>query len=327
MKPWKIRFVAAALSLVALRALAATPTGFSVVAVIPLPDVKGRIDHLAYDPVDQTVFVAELGNGTVEAVDIAHRRIERRLSGFGEPQGLAYSEALGRLYVASGDGHVNSYHRADLTLDRSVDIGPDADNVRIDAPAKRLYVGHGDGAIAVLDAITLAPLASIALRGHPESFQLSTTDSRIFVNVPGADEVAILDRAQKKQIGSWPNGAMRANYPIAIDAANGRAITVFRQPARIVSRDPAHGSVAADEPTCADADDVFIDERRQRVYVVCGEGVVDVLSNPALHRIARLPTASGARTGLFRADADRLFVAARANGAAPAALWVLAPTS
>lgn len=308
-------------------ARAATPaTGFSVVAIIPLPGVAGRIDHLAYDPDSQTVFVAELGNDSVEAVDLATRRVERRLDGFGEPQGVAYSAALRRLYVASADGLVKSYRRADLSLEESVKVGADADNVRIDERSQRVYVGHGDGALAVLDARTLAPLGDIPLRGHPESFQLSPMDARIVVNVPDANEISVIDRARAQIVGHWPNGALRANYPLALDAANGRVITVFRQPARIVSWDLAHGTIAVNEPTCTDADDVFVDERRHRVYVVCGEGVVDVLSNPALQRISCLPTTSGARTGLFYAEADRLFVAARASGNAAAALWVLAPT-
>jgi YVTN family beta-propeller protein len=319
--------MALAMLMVSPMAPAVAPaTGFSVIAIIPLPGVAGRIDHLAYDPDNQTVFIAELGNGSVSAVDLATRRVERRLAGFGEPQGVAYSPVLHRLYVASADGLVKSYRRADLSLEKSVNVGADADNVRIDERSQRLYVGHGGGAIAVLDARSLAPLAAIPLRGHPESFQLSSVDQRIVVNVPDANEITVADRAGTGRVDHWPNGALRANYPLALDAGNGRVITVFRQPARVVSWDLAHGTIAVNEPACTDADDVFVDERRQRVYVVCGEGVIEVLSNPALRSIARLPTASGARTGLFHAEADRLFVAARANANAPAALWVLAPT-
>lgn len=313
-------------SMTALAALPPTPVnGFSIIAIIPLPGVNGRIDHLAYDPIDQTVFIAELENKAVEAVNVSTRKVERRLTGFDEPQGIAWSKSLGLLYVASGDGKVKSFRGAGLAPDKTVDIGSDADNIRLDEAVQRLYVGHGDGGIAVLDARTLAHVGEMPVRAHPEGFQLWPTDGRIFVNVPKANEIAILDRVRVKQVGQWPNGASKANYPLAIDAAGGRVITVFRQPARIVSWDVARGKVSVDQPTCNDADDVFVDERRQRIYVVCGEGFVDVLSNPALQRIARLPTTSGARTGLYRADADRLFIAARANGAANAALWVLAP--
>lgn len=308
-------------------ALPPTPVnGFTIVAIIPLPGITGRVDHLAYDPVDQIVFMAELGNGTVSAVNVATRRVERRLTGFGEPQGLAYSPTLARLYVASADGKLQSFRRGDYSLDKSVDVGPDADNVRLDEKSMRVYVGYGKGAIAALDARTLAPLAGIPLRGHPEGFQLSPNDGRLFVNVPEANEIAVVDRQHAKQIGQWANGAVRAaNFPLAIDAPNGRVLSVFRRPARIVAFDLAQGSVVMEAPTCTDADDVFVDDRRHQVYVVCGEGVVDVLSNPTLQRTARLPTKAGARTGLFHPEADRLFVAARANGDSSAALWVLAP--
>lgn len=305
---------------------AAPASGFGIVAIIALPNVAGRIDHLAYDPVDQTIFIAELGNNTVESVNISTRRVEHRLTGFGEPQGVAYSPALERLYVASADGKVRSFRRGDLTPDKSVDVGADADNVRIDEGSRRLYVGHGNGAIAVLDARTLARISDIPLKGHPESFQLAPGDARLFVNVPDANEISVLDRTRAKTVGHWAIDAPRANYPMAIDAANGRVLSVFRRPARIVSRDLALGTVAVDVPTCADADDVFIDEHRHQVYVVCGEGVIDVLSNPDLEKVASLRTTAGARTGLYRADVDRLFVAARANGNTAAALWILAPT-
>jgi len=325
-RSWLTSLAVATAAAPAQPAVAPTPVnGFGIVAIIAMPGVVGRIDHLAYDSVDQTVFVAGLGDNSVEAVNVATRRVEQRLTGFHEPQGIAYSNSLQLLYVASGDGKVRSFRRAGLTPDKTIELGSDADNVRIDDAAQRVYVGHGDGALAVLDARTLALLADIPLRAHPEGFQLSPNDGRIFVNVPKVNEIAILDLGKAKQTGQWPNGTSKSNYPLAIDAANGRLLTVFRQPARIVAWHLARGQSLIDQPTCNDADDVFVDDRRHRVYIVCGEGFVDVLSNPELQRIARLPTASGARTGLFRADADRLFVAARANGGSSAALWVLAP--
>jgi hypothetical protein len=64
------------------------------------------------------------------------------------------------------------------------------------------------------------------------------------------------------------------------------------------------GHVAAKLETCGDADDVFVDTRHHRVYVSCGEGVVDVLeqTDTGYRRLARVPTVSGARTSLFDAE-------------------------
>src|SRR5215468_10572215 len=79
--------------------------------------------------------------------------------------------------------------------------------------------------------------------------------------------------------------------------------------------------------TCGDADDVFVDPRRRRVYVSCGEGVVDVLeqSDTGYRHVARVPTVSGARTSLYVPEIDRLFVAVRARSIEAAAIWVFRP--
>ena len=82
-------------------------------------------------------------------------------------------------------------------------------------------------------------------------------------------------------------------------------------------------------PTCGDSDDVLVDPKRRRVYVSCGEGVVDVLEpdEAGYRRLARVPTVAGARTSLFVPELDRLFVAVRAGSNEPASIWVFRPAS
>ena len=89
------------------------------------------------------------------------------------------------------------------------------------------------------------------------------------------------------------------------------------------------GHVAAKVDTCGDVDDVFVDRKRHRVYVSCGQGVVDVLETDeqGYRRLARVPTAPGARTSLFVPELDRLFVAVRAGSNEPAAIWVFRPAA
>lgn len=115
---------------------------------------------------------------------------------------------------------------------------------------------------------------------------------------------------------------------MALDETQGVLATAFWDPARLVLLDTASGAVKASVEICGDADDVFFDAKRQRIYVSCGEGVVDVLQGDAVgyHPLARIPTHSGARTSLFVPELDRLFVAARAGLLGPdAALLVFRP--
>jgi hypothetical protein len=199
--------------------------------------------------------------------------------------------------------------------------------VRVDTTAKRVYVGYGSstGALAVIDPATREMVADIPLKKHPESFQLEAGD-RIFVNVPDADEIAVVSRASRSQVASWPTGALHANFPLTLDATNGRAIAIFRHPARLAAFDAGTGKVIATIDTCTDAEDSFVDEKRSRLYVICGEGYVEVFGiapGGEYSRLGRLATSPGSRTGLFIPQGDRLAVAIRASARSDAAVWLL----
>jgi len=90
----------------------------------------------------------------------------------------------------------------------------------------------------------------------------------------------------------------------------------------------ADGRRVASIAICGDADDVFLDAKRRRVYVSCGSGAIDVLdaSGDTYQRMAHIATVSGARTSLFVPERDRLYLAVRASGREPAAIWVFRPS-
>ncbi|HEY4170533.1 MAG TPA: hypothetical protein VGM96_27310 [Reyranella sp.] len=295
---------------------------------IPLGNVSGRIDHFAYGPAGRRLFVAELGNGSVGIIDLKDGKV-RRLTGLREPQGLAWHAATRTLYVANaGDGSVRLYQGPDFTAAGTIVLGHDADNIRLDSKRDRIVVGYGSGGLAVIDPTSRRKVADIALRGHPESFQFDEEGRRVFVNVPDARQVAIVDVGQGRQVSSLDLGGARSNFPMAVDATRHRVLVATRSPARLIAFSIQDGHRVATVDTCGDSDDVFVDDRRQRVYVACGDGLVEVfgMRGDDYESIGRIPTVSGARTALFVADADRLYVAVRARFREPAAIWVFRPT-
>ena len=295
---------------------------------ISLGDVKGRIDHLAVDIDRQRLYIAELGNDTVGVVDLRERKTIRTLTGLKEPQGIGYVSSTDTVYVAnSSDGSVRLFQGPDLRAAERIDLGDDADNVRVTDAAQQVIVGYGDGALAILDAVRHTKIADISLKAHPESFRIEANGRHIYVNVPSAHEIAVIDQVTRRQIGAWPTGALNANFPLALDESHQRVLAVFRHPAMLGVFQAQDGRRLASVQTCGDSDDLFVDMKRSLVYVICGEGYVDVFaargdSYASLGRIATLP---GARTGLFIPEIDRLTVAARARGSETAAVWVLRP--
>lgn len=310
--------------IISLSAAAETPpTPLVLEAKIPLGEVRGRIDHLAVDPKRQRLFVAELGNNSLGVVDLAARKVLRRIAGLNEPQGVGYEPSTDSVFVANAnDGSVRIFRGEDLSPVGRIDLGDDADNVRIDAARNRVIVGYGSGALAIIDPAARTKVGDIRLKAHPESFQID--GDRVFVNVPEARTIEIADLAKGEVAGAVPTRVNSANFPMAIDRAAHRVIVVFRSPARLVVMSAADESTIASLDTCGDADDVFVDAKRRRVYVTCGAGLVDVFADETggYRRVGQVSTAPGARTSLFVPEMDRLFVAGRAAGSEPAAIWV-----
>ena len=307
MKPFAIVFCAGILS--------AQP--FKLEKTIPLPGVEGRFDHMAVDTAAKHLIVAALGNNTVEVIDIAGGKKAQTWSGMKEPQGIAYAADLKRIYVASGkDGKLRIYDSATLKPAGEIAVGEDADNVRYEAAHKRIWVGHGDGALTAVDA-TGKKVATISLDAHPESFQFEKAGVRIFANVPGATEIEVVDREKQTIVGKWPVKEAGANYPMALDEANHRLFAGCRKPARVLVFNTDTGKVTAQVPCPGDTDDLFYDAVRKRLYVSGGEGFLEAFEQkgPDEYRsIGKLATASGARTGLYVPDLSQFFLAVPHRG-------------
>jgi YVTN family beta-propeller protein len=297
-----------------------------LVKSIELPHVEGRIDHLALDSTGQKLFVAALGNNTVEVVDVKNGTHTTSVPGFREPQGIASVPDATSIAVANGQGDgIQMIDANDHRTVKAISIGEDADNVRYDAAAKTLFVGFGGGALASISSADGKVLGTVKLAGHPESFQLERSSPRVFVNVPTADHIAVIDRHAMKVITTWPVVGARSNFPMALDDTNHRMFIGCRRPAKLLVYDTTSGKEVAAADIVGDTDDIFYDAELKRLYVSGGEGFIDVLdakAGSALTRLARVGTAEGARTSLFVAAQRRLYLAVPHRGAQKAEIRV-----
>ena len=306
-------------------ALAQAREPLELMQTIALPDVRGRIDHLDIDLDGERLFVAALGNNTVEVIDLRAGQRSARLEHLQEPQGVAYVPEAKRLFVATGQGgRVDVFGGAWVAAVGHVEGLEDADNVRYERSSGRVYVGYGS-ALAAIDAATLKLAGQIKLAGHPESFQLANGDLRIFVNVPSAKQIAVVDRNKQSVLATWSLGDTKANFPMALDEPDHRLFVATRQPAALLVYDTETGKRVANLSIGGDADDLFFDAERKRIYIICGQGVIDVVQQQDADHyqsVAQVPSAPGARTGLFVASRKTLYVAVPARGPSPAEIRV-----
>ncbi len=300
------------------RAAADTAPVLRLLSTIRLEGVRGRLDHLSLDAPRQRLFLAALGNNSVEVVDLAANKRTRTIPGLAHPQGVLYLADANRLAVANAqDGSVRLFDATSLASVQSLAYGDDADNLRID-PTGHVWVGYGH-ALGEFTADGMRG-ADIVLPEHPESFQIEAHGPRIFVNLPDAGTVAVVDRQRRTIVATWRTGA-HGNFAMALHEDSHRLFVASRRPARLTVFDTDTGSIVQTLPTVGDCDDLFVDAKRGRVYVVGGEGAIAV-TDEQFHEIARIRTVPKARTAFFSPALDRLYVAVPAQGAESAALRV-----
>lgn len=304
-----------------------------LVRIIPIPGVEGRFDHMAVDNKTGRVFAAIYGNDSVEVIDTARgRRTHSIQEGFIKPQMAAYLPESNRIVVSSeGDGTCKILDAETYKVIDTVKFSDDADQLRYDPVAKRVYVGYGDGdesAIGVFDATTNKRMeGEFKVQAHPESFQLEEKGPGIFVNLASISQIAVIDRITRK-IQNWKLEGAGTNFPMALDEAHRRLFVAARKPARLLVLDMETGKEIASLPGAIDTDDMSYDADRKRIYVTSGEGFIFVyqqIDPDRYQRIAKIPTAIGARTSAYTGQVGKhnsfyLAVPARANRGAE--LWV-----
>lgn len=297
-----------------------------LIETIPLLNISGRIDHLSFDEKNNFVFVAALGNNTVEVVDIKNKQLIHSIKNLHEPQGVAFIPENNSLVVANGDnGECDVFNATDFQKTNSIQLGDDADNVRYDATDKKIYVGYGNGGIATIDATTFKLINEIKLSGHPESFQIDKQEKKMYVNVPDEKQIVVIDLTQNKVIAQWKNTIANANFPMALDEANHRLFIGCRHPSKLIVLNTETGKIISSFDIDGDTDDIFYNASAKEIYVSCGSGYVNVINQiDANHYTSngKIKTNSGARTSLFIPPLHQLIIAAPAHIGSNAQLMI-----
>ncbi|MGA3081096.1 MAG: histidine-type phosphatase [Terracidiphilus sp.] len=290
---------------------------FTLQRTIVLPGVSGKFDHLAFDESGNRLFIAATGNHSVEVIDLKTDKVQQSITGLGKPHGLAWVAATGSLYVADGSlDELRVYKGSPLALAGKIKLFDDADDMVYDEAHRLLFVGHGTGdaanpaKVAVVDTEHFSLVASLAVATHPEALDIDARGGRVFVNVADSGEVAVIDTATKTIGAHWKLTKAADNVPLAYDSEHRLLFVACRTPGTVIALDAATGKEVASQPAAGGIDDLFYDAALRRVYAISGAGEVDSYQVEAnsLRPLEVLHTASGAKTALFVAARNLLYV-------------------
>ena len=282
-----------------------------------MANVKGRIDHMDVNLKDQIVYVAALGNNTLEVVDLRGGRIIHSIKGLSEPQGVGYIPQHQEIFVANGaNGDCYFYNAHSFEKIATIHLPSDADDVRYDSVERKIYVGYGEGGIAMIDADTHKQIGDVNLPAHPESFQLDKRLNSLFVNLPDAKIVGVLDLKQLKLTGKWGRSALAANFPMAVDTIQHRVFVGYRHPAKLIVFDGKTGQEISENTIAGDADDLYYDIDTKEIIISGGDGHISIFKQQGQNeyrQIANILSRNGARTSLLIPQLKLFVLAERAD--------------
>lgn len=304
---------------------------------IPMPNVKGRLDHFGVDLKGQRLFVAALGDdqNTVEVIDLKAGKWIASIPGQSKPQGLFYSPDFKKLFVANGtDGTCKIFAGDTFKLIGSLPIGPDADHVGYDPRTKYLYIGFGDaksGGLAIIDTRTNQHVADIKTDARAGGIKIEKSKPETFITLTGATNLGVVDLKKRAQISAWPTG-LAGNVALTLDENHHRLFDGVREPATLIVLDTESGKEVSRLEGVAGIDDLWYDSARGRVYASGGRGfdvgfVYTYQQKDADHYelLGKVPTAPGTGTSFWLPEQNRLFVGAPANDKEEAAILVFEP--
>ena len=310
-----------------------------LVQTIPLPGVKGRLDHMDVDVHGKRLFVAGLENGSLEVVDLQTGKRARSIPGFKKPQGIFYSERLKKVFVASGDDGMLRVFRGDsLELLDSIQLEMGPNRVAFAPDSGHLYVGYGGkdagkdyGEVGIIDAAKDKHIGDIKVAAHPAEILLEKSGQTVFVAVSTLSEIQVIDPKKQAVVATWPVKGER-NGDMAFDESTHRLFVGTRTPPQMIVIDSRSGAQVASLPTTEGMDGVYFDAAHKRIYVSGGRGfdvgsVYIYQQKDADHyeALGKVATRPGAGTSFWSPELNRYYVAAPANEKEEAAILVYEP--
>ncbi len=284
-----------------------------LVQTIVLKGKPGAMDHLALDVKRDRLLLANKCNNSLDIIDLKAGKLVKQIANQQGVQGVAYSPDFDKIFVGLGiKGFCNIFDGESHKLLESIKFEDDADNVRYNPILKSVYVGHAEKSLGVVDAKSFDLKTDIKLPGTAEGFEVEKARPRLYVNIPNAAMVAVIDTAKNEIIAKYPVKMAGEFHPLALDEANHRMFVGCRKEPKVVVMDTETGKEITSVTIPGDIDDLVFDAKRKKLYATCGEGFIAVIKQlgaDSYEAGEKIPTAKGAKTSHFNPEQDRLYVA------------------
>jgi hypothetical protein len=249
-----------------------------------------RFDYASIDNERHVLWLAHMGDGSVEAYDIKGNKVTLTVPLSPQASVRGILAGRGRVYAAAqGLGGVVVLDGSSGRRIATVPAG-DVDGLAYDPITQRIFVSdESGGRDTVIDARSNRMLGAIAFGGEAGNTQYDSVSRHIFVGVQSRNELAEIDPAALKIVRRYPLPGCQWSHSVSIDAAARAAYIGCQRNVRLVRLDLSSGRVTGSGGVGVGVDVLALDGARHRLYVASESGIVSVydVSDGGLRRIAQ----------------------------------------
>jgi DNA-binding beta-propeller fold protein YncE len=235
------------------------------------------------------VYACDWGENKVAVVSLANMKIIKRLPTGQKPNGGAFAEPFGKVYISD-------------TLGKQLSVI----DVRTDSIVKTLRFSSETGMV-----------------------QYDPVGKKVYVNLRSSNKIAEIDPANDSIVAQYPVGRCDFNHGLALDPANQRAflLCVGNNLFTVFALD-SHRPIAY-IPLPEGADDVAFDPALRRIYVTCESGAISVIQEDDANHFRKLedfPVEPGVHTLALDVTTQRFYAPeAEENGRPVSRILVFEP--
>jgi DNA-binding beta-propeller fold protein YncE len=287
-----------------------------------LAGYEGDFDHFGVDLKGNRLFLAGEDGGTLEVFDLRSGAHVKSVKGMETPHAIHYEPKRDRLIVSnSGDGLSKILDGKSYAVVDTIRLAPGADVMSYDPSSQNLwFVTGGKNASKKMDKTVVAQVDSNTGKTIGEvTFDTDFTEgivaeqagSRVFVNVAGKSEIAVLDKKTRKVLATWPVKEGENNSAIDLDEKNKRLFVITRKPFKLVVLDSDTGRSVASFDAPPRTNGMMFDRANRRIYATGDDYVAVFRQIDADHyeELARVASEKGAKTSVLVPELRRLYVA------------------
>jgi DNA-binding beta-propeller fold protein YncE len=298
-----------------------------------LPGYQGDFDHFAVDVRGGRLFLAGEDKGTLEVFDLRTGKHLKTVEGLEEPHAIHYMPRTDRLLVTnSGQGMTKVLDGKTYRVLHPVPLTPGADVLGYDASTRHAWIVTGgknatpkmkESVVSKIDPETCARLGDVKFdTDFVEAIVAEQRGNRVFVNVTGRHEVAVLDKRSQALLATWRIQEGEHNSAMAFDEDSKRLFVITRKPFGLVVLDTDTGRSVARFDAPQRTNELVFDKANRRLYAT-GDDYIAVFQQHDPDRyaeIARVPSAKGAKTAILVPETKTLYVAVAGKGDTKAGL-------